>query len=144
LLALLAGLGLLLLPPAAAVGLSGRTGLMGLCFGLLCWVCFERPKAWLAAGFSWTPLRWLGNMSYSFYLLHGLALKAGFLLLARLAPPSERGGLWFGGWLLPMFALALLTSVVLYLLIELPYSLPPTLKSGGPARAAPTDGVAAG
>ena len=38
----------------------------------------------VARGLSWRPLRWLGNMSYSYYLAHGLVLDL----------PSARCGCW--------------------------------------------------
>jgi exopolysaccharide production protein ExoZ len=49
------------------------------------------PGTRLAEIFSIGPLRWLGNMSYSFYLVHGLPLHAfgiaaGRLALTRLTP----------------------------------------------------------
>jgi exopolysaccharide production protein ExoZ len=69
-------------------------------------------------------MRWLGNMSYSYYLIHGLALKAAFALLAVLSPPT---GTWVvaGFWgLLPlMFAVSLAPAVVLFALVERPFSL---------------------
>ena len=41
------------------------------------WLACFRAEGPLYRAFAWTPLRWLGNMSYSYYLIHGLALKAG-------------------------------------------------------------------
>ena len=41
-----------------------------------------------------TPLRYLGNMSYSYYLLHGLTLQAMFLALAAFFPPDGQGFLF--------------------------------------------------
>jgi exopolysaccharide production protein ExoZ len=96
-------------------------------FFLLCLSCFGAPGDLPARLFSWTPLRWLGNISYSFYLIHGLALKAGFKLLAAVVPPSPHGASvsFLLAWLLPMLALALLASVPLFLLVERPLSLAP-------------------
>jgi len=43
-------------------------------------------------------------MSYSYYLLHGISLKAAFLGLALWDPPAtERGALFFWGWLSAIF-----------------------------------------
>jgi exopolysaccharide production protein ExoZ len=97
-------------------------------FFVVCLHCFSEPQAWLARRFSWTPLRWLGNMSYSFYLLHGLTLKVGFLLLAKLLPVAPNALLV--ALMLPlMLGLTLLTSAALFLLVERPLSLAPAGKS---------------
>jgi peptidoglycan/LPS O-acetylase OafA/YrhL len=50
------------------------------CYGLVSSLLFVKAcygTGWLNRLFSWTPLRWLGNISYSFYLMHGLVI--GFL-----------------------------------------------------------------
>jgi exopolysaccharide production protein ExoZ len=98
-----------------------------LVFGL---ACFRSPHAWLPAAFSWTPLRWLGNMSYSYYLLHGLVLKGGFMALSRLFPPTGDDPALHWLLLLPMMALTLIPSAALFLLVERPFSLAPAV---GPA-----------
>lgn len=95
-------------------------------FFFLCLSCFGRPTSWLARFFSLTPVRWLGNMSYSYYLIHGLALKVAFLVLGVIALPHGRGGLLFFLGLMPiMFVLTLVPSTALFLLIERPFSLKP-------------------
>lgn len=73
--------------------------------------------------FTLKPIRWLGNMSYSYYLIHGLALKAGFAALAWVLPASgER--VWLFWWLLPAaWGVTLLPAVVLFVVVERPYSL---------------------
>ncbi|MFO0982311.1 MAG: acyltransferase [Planctomycetota bacterium] len=73
--------------------------------------------------FSWTPLRWLGNMSYSYYLIHGLTLKAALLIAAKLHPPAA-GDTWLFWIALPFFlAVTLLAGAVLFVLVERPWSL---------------------
>lgn len=70
----------------------------------------------------WTPLRWLGNMSYSYYLVHGFVVRAAMVALGHLLP----GGLpvavfWL---LLPVvFAATLAGSAVLFIGVERPVSL---------------------
>ena len=108
-------------------------------FFLLCLACFRRPSGPAGRACSMTPLRWLGNMSYSYYLLHGLALKAAFAALAVAMPPAALSGagawLFFAAWLAPMFLWTLLASAALFLLVERPCSLVPHA-SGGKAVAA--------
>ena len=81
---------------------------------------------------SWTPARWLGNMSYSYYLLHGMTVMAVSIVIAKFvghALPS-----WVVWALLPpTFLVSLVAPFVLYVLIERPISLRP--RSAAPARA---------
>ena len=106
-----------------------------LTFFMLCYACFRKPDSPLARGFSWTPLRWLGNMSYSYYLVHGLALKVGFMVLFAKMPKVEHEILFVGASLPLMFLLTLLPSACLFLLIERPFSLSPALNAATPAKA---------
>ena len=94
-------------------------------FGLLCWWALALPQGRAACWLSWAPLRWLGNMSYSYYLAHSLALVPLFMLAKAMLPPAEWGPL--GGMVLlaPAFALSLVPSLLLFLLVERPLSLQP-------------------
>lgn len=93
-------------------------------FALLCYACFSDPRGSLGRAFSWTPIRWLGNMSYSYYLLHGLVLKAMFMVLAMLLPPgSVPGTAMVLLALVPAFIATCIASFVLFALIERPFSL---------------------
>lgn len=123
-LALLVGLSSAMLPLHGTAGATLKICILFLAFFVLSLACFQAPKAWLARCFSWTPLRWLGNMSYSYYLLHGLALKAAFLVLASVAPAQHYAS-WVSFWgLLPvMFMLTLVPTTMLFLLVERPFSL---------------------
>jgi len=113
-----------LLPVMGNSGSAIKIGFLFVSFFVLCSSCFRNPTAWLPRVFSWTPLRWLGNMSYSYYLLHGLALKAGFLFLAKLFPASGSDSpLWFWVLLPIMFCLTVIPSTFLFLAIERPLSL---------------------
>jgi peptidoglycan/LPS O-acetylase OafA/YrhL len=76
--------------------------------------------------FSFAPLRWLGNMSYSFYLFHGLPMHVVAIALAR---PRVSGlpyslllaVIWI---LLPVvFAVTAAASTALFLAVEKPLSL---------------------
>lgn len=113
-----------LLPVTGNSGSAIKIGFLFVSFFIFCLSCFRNPTAWLPRVFSWTPLRWLGNMSYSYYLLHGLALKAGFLFLTKLLPASGSDSpLWFWILLPIMFSLTLIPSTFLFLAIERPLSL---------------------
>lgn len=125
LLALAFGLLATLLPMAGSSGSTLKVSILFVSFFVLCLACFRDPYAWLPRAFSWTPLRWLGNMSYSYYLLHGLALKAGFLALAVVLPVADHGSWLFWALLPTMFALTLFPTAVLFLAVERPYSLAP-------------------
>ena len=120
--AVLAAWAMLLMPLALWLKLAALCG----AFFLLCLSCFQRPDSVLALALCWTPLRWLGNISYSYYLIHGLALKAAFMALALLATPSPHGLGFFLLMLAPMLAATLPPAVLLFLLVERPCSLVPT------------------
>jgi exopolysaccharide production protein ExoZ len=98
------------------------------CFILLCRECFNGGA--IARLFCWTPARWLGNISYSYYLVHGLTLKGFFLLWFALLPPGgDQSGLFLMAF--PMsFAATLVTSAALFVFVERPYSLIPVRARG--------------
>lgn len=140
--ALVVGLGSTLIPLQGSTGAVLKVNILCICFFALCLACFRDPAAWLPRAFSWTPLRWLGNMSYSYYLLHGLALKAGFLALSKVLPADNFGSWFFWALLPPMLVLTLLPSGALFLLVERPLSLarptvPAALDASSPTRTAP-------
>lgn len=128
--ALIVGLACSLWPLAGSAGETIRTVVLFVSFFVFGLACFRSPREWLPAAFSWTPLRWLGNMSYSYYLMHGLALKGAFLLLSRLLPPTGHQSSLQWLLLLPMLALTLIPSTALFLLIERPFSLTPAASAG--------------
>lgn len=122
-LALVVGLLGTLLPWEGPMGGSLNTLLLCVSFFLLCLASFRAPLAPLARLFSWSPMRWLGNMSYSYYLVHGLALKAAFLAMSVLMPRAVFDS-WFFWALMPvMFAITLAPSALLFLAVERPFSL---------------------
>jgi exopolysaccharide production protein ExoZ len=94
-----------------------RAGVLGVATGLAFVAAFSGPGV-LAVVFSWAPLRWLGNLSYSFYLVHGLGLQA----VALAARP------WAGApfWVLCAtgFLAATGAALTLFFLVERRYSLP--------------------
>ncbi len=128
--ALVAALAATLLPLDGPAGFALRIAALFAGFFVVCFACFSRPGIALARAFSVTPLRWLGNMSYSYYLLHGLALKAAFVVFAVVVGPAALAGsgasialFWM---LLPaMFASTLVPTALLFLFVEHPWSLAP-------------------
>ena len=114
-----------LLPLAGSIGFTLKISILFVAFFMLCLTCFRDPAGWLPSVFSWTPMRWLGNMSYSYYLLHGLALKAGFLAIAVALPIANHGFLFSCALLPAMFGLTLIPTAVLFLAVERPFSLAP-------------------
>ena len=87
--------------------------------------CIECPGR-LQKIFTWNPLRYLGNMSYSYYLIHGLALQAVTLGMNTLCPNTHRSlSLFF--FLLPVcFVGTWMVSTILFLAVEKPLSLKQT------------------
>jgi exopolysaccharide production protein ExoZ len=121
--ALITGLAATLLPFEGPVGFTIRTCVLFVAFSIVCLVCFCRTDGWFSRAFTWTPVRWLGNMSYSYYLLHGLTLKGAFLLLGLIVAKAEYGGLFFWSLLPAMFAVSLIPPAMLFLTVERPFSL---------------------
>lgn len=125
LVALACGLLATLLPVTGNGGIALKSVILFVTFTLFCLTCFRNPAGWLAKSFCWTPMRWLGNMSYSYYLLHGLTLKAAFMVLPRILPATGQES-WLFWMLLPvMFTVTLLPTATLFLTIERPLSLAP-------------------
>lgn len=127
------------LPIAGAGAAQWKAVIMFAAFFVFCYSCYSNPGGPLARLFSWTPLRWLGNMSYSFYLLHSITIKACLLVWSKVLPPdSHHYADWmFWAALPPVFGAALLTSAALFLTIERPYSLAFAHQRKGKANDAP-------
>ncbi|MBV8358138.1 MAG: acyltransferase [Deltaproteobacteria bacterium] len=73
--------------------------------------------------FCLTPIRWLGNMSYSYYLIHGGALHAFRLLLHVVCPLSTQSALWYWAILPASVAITIFASIPVFVLVEKPFSL---------------------
>jgi exopolysaccharide production protein ExoZ len=103
-------------------------------FAALFWVVLV---AFVAEGplrsiFSVAPLRWLGNMSYSYYLMHALTLKAFGFLIARACPSWHPGAAAHWALLPVALAATLVTSAVLFCAVEKPFSLAPKQSAASP------------
>ncbi len=99
-----------------------RVVILYISFGLFTLACFG-SRSLLKRMFSWTPLRWLGNMSYSYYLIHGLTLKGLALVMLRLIPPSSISPLAFWIALPVFFFLTLVSSTLLFIFVEKRFSI---------------------
>jgi len=105
-------------------GFSGqwKFATLALSFFLLCWTCFSLDGP-TSRAFRWTPLRWLGNISYSYYLIHGLVLNAIFFLLPKLVAPTGNDLYVFTLGLPACFLATFLVATLLFLSVEKPFSL---------------------
>ena len=102
-----------------------RTTVLCLSLFLLCLDGFSNRTHLTARLFTFTPIRYFGNISYSYFLIHGLTLKAYFWILGKLIPIESlsTAGFWSG---LPVsFTLTVIAALVLYLLVERPLSIFP-------------------
>src|SRR5229473_8141193 len=79
----------------------------------------------LARCFSQILVRWLGNISYSYYLIHGGALHVFRLLLDAIWSSAPKSARWF--WLLLPISVAVtvVATIPLFLLVEKRFSLKP-------------------
>jgi len=105
--------------------------LLAISFALLCSAAFFR-SSWLSKALSFTPLRWLGNISYSFYLVHGFVVVTILHFLGHI--PSHINLLFWIG-MAPIFAAAFAFSAGLFLAVEKPFSL--DVKVARPIAASP-------
>jgi peptidoglycan/LPS O-acetylase OafA/YrhL len=94
-------------------------GVSCFCFGLYCFG-FE---GFLKRAFSWRPIRYLGNMSYSYFLFHGVTLKALSVVAFTIIAPNGRLPLLLCLLLPICFAITWVTSTLLFALVEKPLSL---------------------
>jgi peptidoglycan/LPS O-acetylase OafA/YrhL len=114
----------LLLLPLSRLGDVCRVVVLFVSFFFLTLGCLS-SQGLLKALFSCAPLRWYGNMSYSYYLIHGLTLKGVALGLALLISPGGNSPAIFWGILPIAFFLTLLSSTILFVFVEKRFSLLP-------------------
>lgn len=79
----------------------------------------SRYSRWLL----WTPLRYLGNMSYSYYLAHGLFLHASMIGWGLLFPANSNALMAYFPMLVFSFLVTLVGSAILFVLVEKRFSL---------------------
>ncbi len=78
----------------------------------------------------WKPLRYWGNISYSYYLVHGIALKGVATLLARIGFTRYPVLIYVCGIALGLVA-SWVSAIILYLSVERPLSVTPQKLSPG-------------
>src|SRR5229473_2004106 len=81
-----------------------------------------QPSGLLPRILSAAPLRWLGNMSYSYYLVHGLPLKA-MTIIAHRVWQSGISPLLYWAAMPAMYACTLASALVLFASVEKHLSL---------------------
>lgn len=99
-----------------------RTLISAVVFGTFVFVLF-RAKGPLRSAFSWTPLRWLGNMSYSYYLIHALVINTVGMVLFKVVPAQAPLGALFWVAMPFVFLATFVVSTLLFALVEKPFSL---------------------
>ena len=122
--------------PYAVISLGGVQSalLFIICFAL--GLAALPPDGLLARPFRTTWLRWLGNMSYSFYLIHSLALHVTGLAVVR-ANAHRPGTVVEALVLYPLtFLFTAAVSTVLFACVEKPLSLGERGELTGQSRAA--------
>jgi exopolysaccharide production protein ExoZ len=92
-------------------------------FFLMILLCLEF-RGIIQTMFTWMPLRYLGNMSYSYYLIHGVTLKGISLVLFSILEPVN-APLIFVTMLVTSLILTWVTSTFLFMWVEKPLSLKP-------------------
>lgn len=132
---LLTGLAAFTILPEGSEAAPVKAIVLFFTYFILCFHCFFHQAAWLRRAFEWTPLRWFGNMSYSFYMVHALAMQGFILVVSRLFVPAtgDKGLLFFWGMMPVLFLAALLPALALYLLVERPFSLVSNKKGSVPS-----------
>jgi peptidoglycan/LPS O-acetylase OafA/YrhL len=122
---------LIVLTPINLVGLTWRMLIIFISLIPLFLDCFLSPEGLTAHFFSWQPFVWWGNISYSYFLTHGLVTKAAGVLVIALLPPTQgwRDVLIIWGLPVVTFIPTVLFALLLYFGVELRFSLPPKLQS---------------
>jgi len=130
----LVGMLIILLIPQVQMGIfivqsnfwsAVRSTVLFIALFLLCLDCFSDRQHFTARLFTYKPIRYFGNISYSYFLIHGLALHAYFWLLYKFIPVGSlsQTGFWIG---VPVsFILTVISALVLYLSVERPFSIFP-------------------
>jgi peptidoglycan/LPS O-acetylase OafA/YrhL len=79
-------------------------------------------EGWLARALAWGPVRTVGLVSYSFYLIHGATINVFALLVTRLIGRDSLGLGWYLALLVPAYASCVGTSLLLFRAVERRFS----------------------
>ena len=101
------------------------------CSALL--LCAVHHDGILWRALSFRQLRWVGNMSYSYYLTHGMIIK-GVQSAMRMGPGEVLSSWTVMGLLAGCELAALAGSAVLYLAVEHRFSIAPRLRPAHPVQ----------
>lgn len=101
---------------------AGSLALLFFSFFLLA-LCTLSHQGVLMKLFSLKQVRWFGNMSYSYYLTHGLTLHALQTILRALHFPGRLGAVRYLALEVGCFAVTVVMGAAVYLTIERPISL---------------------
>jgi exopolysaccharide production protein ExoZ len=93
-----------------------------LCTLVTCAVAFDGV---VRRVFSGAALRWLGNISYSYFLVHGLALNGLAFLVRTIFPGAGPSAALFLALFAISLAVTLGAAMVLFVAVEEPWSLAP-------------------
>jgi exopolysaccharide production protein ExoZ len=102
---------------------AGGEMVLTLGFFMLCAVCFREAgtgSGWM----TWTPLRWIGNISYSYYLMHGFVVRLIMVGLAHVLPTGMPDWLFWLSMAI-IYLATLVCSAMLFVAVEKPISLRP-------------------
>jgi exopolysaccharide production protein ExoZ len=106
---------------------------------VFCGLCFHGGGV-LGRIMSWNPLRYLGNMSYSFYLIHPLAIGVVKQIFQRISGPGLHQEMFLV--MLPVaFAASWVAATLLFVAVEKPLSIKMTRKAVRPASPVPVPTV---
>ena len=128
----LAGLGALVVAVIAPMvllseiaGGGPRLIVLWVAWPVLCAACFCVDGR-ASRLFSWTPLRWLGNISFSYYLIHSLVLQGFFEAVRKVVDPTGQQAWVWWGLMIPAFVLTVGAALGLFIAVERRYSLAPS------------------
>jgi exopolysaccharide production protein ExoZ len=102
-----------------------RTTVLFTSLFLLCLDGISNTRHFTARLFTFAPIRYFGNISYSYFLIHGLTLKFYFWILGQFVPIESISTIGFWTGIPVSFVLTVIAALVLFLLVERPFSISP-------------------